>query len=251
MHAFVFPTQVQTLELLGRGSDADQLLLQALLLSRKEKVRRHQFRVRVLVNKFAANVNHRRCKHLLRQSVHRATLLRVRPLVRSIRVLREASSRSSLRDPVRASTGQTRESPVVHAVALLVLRGDGGGPGSGTEPGQEMRAAGARSRDRGGWLRLIDGGHLGRHTQALDVGALSSGGEARTRHAEGAAIIEGIVASHLSKTASVQTHNRARSRRRVGIWYVQGEVEERESRLNPFTGERAFGINHKASSWPG
>lgn len=137
--------------------------------------------------------------------------LRVRVPICRIGMLRESSSRGS----VWNSIGHSVRSFTFHPASLL-RRNNGRRLWSSTQSSQEVRATGAWSG--GGWGglgRLVDGGNLGRHTQALDVRAFSAGSEARARHTQGATIIERRIVSHLSKTASV--HTRVRVRQVVGI----------------------------------
>jgi hypothetical protein len=75
--------------------------------------------------------------------------------------------------------------------------------GRSTEAGQEMGAAGARSRNR----VLGDGGNLGRRSDAetLKLSALAARCKARGGTAEPAFGLE-VGVGHLSKTASVHAH---------------------------------------------
>jgi hypothetical protein len=60
-------SKVEALKLLCCSSDADQLLLQALLLSSQEEIGRHQLRVKGLIHRhITRDVDGRRCKHLFR-----------------------------------------------------------------------------------------------------------------------------------------------------------------------------------------
>lgn len=185
-----------------------QLLLQALLLGGQEQVGRHHFRVHVIVHgQIGADVECRRCEHLLRQSVHRTTGVHVHILVRGKRVTGESSSHCSLRNTLSSPVRTVGISTVV--LVLLMMGRDRSRFGSSPQPRQQMRAAGAWSLERCRRLRLIDGRDVRRwHTQSLDMRAFSARRKAGTGDAKGAAVIERRVVSHLSKTASVHTHGR-------------------------------------------
>jgi len=69
-------TKVQSLELLRSSRHAGELLLQALLLRRKKKVGRDQFRIELLIHWLAtfihSKINSRRGKNMFRQGIHLA-----------------------------------------------------------------------------------------------------------------------------------------------------------------------------------
>lgn len=84
------------------------------------------------------------------------------------------------------------------------------GPWCSSQSNEQMRAACSRSRVGIGLLGLIDGRDIirGSDAQSLDVGAFAARSKARVGYPETAHIVEGVVRwiSHLSKTASVETH---------------------------------------------
>jgi hypothetical protein len=115
-------SKVEALKLLSCSGDADQLLLQALLLGSQEEISRHQFRVQVLVHwDITRDVDSRRCKHLFRQSVHRAPSSHVHMLIGGKRTPGEASSRRSLRNAVSWAAGTGPISSCFQAEMLLTL----------------------------------------------------------------------------------------------------------------------------------